>query len=91
MADIELTRRHRLGADGARQAVERVARELQQSVPFEQRWEGNALHVEGRGAVGRIAVEEEAVHVAVRLGLLLRPMRPALRREAVRLLDEHLR
>lgn len=90
MADVEITRSHDLGVEGARAAVSRVARDLRQSVPFQHRWEGDALVFEGSGANGRIDVHADRVDVAVRLGLLLKAMRPAVRREAERLLDEHL-
>lgn len=90
MADIELTRRHALGKDGARQAVERVARDLKQTLSFEQYWQDDTLHFYRSGAEGRIAVQEDAVRVVVELGFLLKSLRGQVRREAERLLDRHL-
>ncbi len=91
MADIELTRPHTLGKDGARQAVERVARDLEQTLHFKQRWQGDTLHVQRTGAEGRIDVRDDAVQVIIELGFLLKSMRGQVRREAERLLDRHLK
>lgn len=91
MADIEVTRSHALGKEDARQAVERVARDLQQTLHFERDWQDDTLHFQRSGAEGRIIVRDEAVEVNIDLGFLLKPMRGQVKREAERLLDRHLK
>lgn len=89
MADIELTRSHSLGLDDGRQAVERVAQQLEDDIGVEYEWNGDTLLFDGQGADGQIAVENDAVEVLINLSVFLRPMQSRLKAEAKRYLDRH--
>jgi putative polyhydroxyalkanoate system protein len=79
-----------MGVDEGRAAVERVAQDLQSSLSVDYRWKGDTLHFEGRGAEGHIHVGADVVRVQVDLPFFLRPMKPRIRSEATRYLDEHI-
>lgn len=87
MADIDILRPHALGIDGARRAAERVAERLRADYGVETEWQGNVLHVSGRGVDGQLDAQPEAVRVRAQLGLLVRPFRRQLVREIERELD----
>ena len=87
MADIDLTRPHRLGLDGARRAAEAVADRLRREYGVATEWEGDSVRVSGRGVRGRLDARPEVVRVTASLGLAARPFRRALRREIERELD----
>lgn len=90
MADINITRSHSLGLDGGREAVERVARQLEEDLGVEYQWAGNTLQFDGEGADGYIQVREERVHVVIDLPLFLQPMQDRVKAEAEAYLDRHL-
>ncbi|HEX8385015.1 MAG TPA: polyhydroxyalkanoic acid system family protein, partial [Rubricoccaceae bacterium] len=87
MADIDITRRHALGPDGARRAADTVAERLHAEFGVRSWWDGPTLRVAGRGVEGHLDAGPETVRVVARLGLLARPLRGALRREIERELD----
>ncbi|MDX1530362.1 MAG: polyhydroxyalkanoic acid system family protein [Rhodothermales bacterium] len=91
MSHIDVSRHHRLGLDGAREAAERVADDLRHEFPFESWWEGNTLRVRGTGFKGRIEAHSETVRVAADLGLVLRPLRGRIRAEVEDYLDRYTR
>ena len=87
MASIDITRRHALGPDGARDAAEAVATRLHAEYGVRSWWDGPTLRVSGRGVEGRLDAHAETVRVVARLGLLARPFAGPLRREIERELD----
>ena len=88
MADIDLTRSHDLGLDGARRAADAVAARLRQEYGVTTAWDGDSIRLEGRGVRGRLDAQPSSVHVTASLGLAARPFRRALRREIERELDQ---
>lgn len=90
MAAIEVTRQHRLGLDGARQAVQAVAERLQGDLNARHTWHGDSLRFECPGAEGRIDVTESGVRVSVGLSWLLKPARGRIERSIIDYLDEYL-
>jgi len=90
MADIELSRSHSLGVTEGREAVERVAKQLEEDIGVTYQWSEDTLHFDGQGAEGHIEVEQEMVQIAIHLSAFLRPMQSRLRKEAERYLDRHL-
>lgn len=91
MAVIDISRPHALGLDGARRAAADVAARLRHEYGVETRWEGDSVHVEGRGITGRLDAQPKTIRVMARLGLAARPFRRALQREIERELDRELR
>ena len=87
VASIDITRRHALGPDGARDAAEAVAARLHAEYGVRSWWDGPTLRVSGRGVEGRLDAHAETVRVVARLGLLARPFAGPLRREIERELD----
>lgn len=87
MPDIELSRPHGLGLDGARRAVDEVADRLRRELGVTTRREGDVVHVEGRGVSGRLEAGPAEVRVEASLGLRARPFKRVLRREIEAELD----
>jgi len=86
MADIEVERRHTLGLDQARAAVEHVAEGIRQKVGGEYHWDGDVLHFNRTGMHGAIVVASNLVQVAIRTGPTLRPFRSQM----VAAIEQHL-
>ncbi len=87
LATIDITRPHTLGPDGARRAADAVAERLRAEYGVRSRWEGDALHVTGRGIDGRLDAGPDTVRVTAKLGLIARAFAGSLRREIERELD----
>lgn len=90
MPAIDFTYPHAMSKDDARAATERVAQDLEKQLDATYHWDGDTMRFDRSGASGHIEVRPEEVHVAIDLGLMLRPMKGRIRREAEQLLDEHL-
>lgn len=90
MADIELTRAHSMGLDDGRDAVERVAQQLESDIGVDYQWSGNTLRFDGQAADGEIAVEADRIEILINLSAFLRPMQSTLKQEAESYLDEYL-
>jgi putative polyhydroxyalkanoate system protein len=90
MADIELTRTHSMGLGDGREAVERVAQQLESDLEVDYQWDGDTLRFDGAGADGAIEVEADAVRVAINLSAFLQPLRGRIEDEAAQYLDRHL-
>ncbi len=90
MATIDVTRRHALGIEGGRQAVESVAQELKSDLNANHVWQGDTLKFDCPGATGHIQVEEDRVRVAVDLSWLLRPAKGKIEQSIQEYLDRYL-
>ena len=85
--DIDLTRHHSLGSEGARRAADAVAARLRDEYRVRSEWSGDRLRVRGAGIKGELTVGERDVRVTASLGLLARPFRNQLHQEIERELD----
>jgi putative polyhydroxyalkanoate system protein len=90
MADIELTRAHSLGLNDGRDAVERVAQQLESDIGVDYEWKENTLLFDGQAADGEIDVEADRIEIQINLSAFLRPMKGQLEQEAERYLDEYI-
>ncbi len=90
MAHIDVIRPHDLGLDGAREAAEEVAAELQGEFSFRTHWEGDTLVARGAGFDAQFLADHEEVRVLVKLGLVLRPMRRRIHHEIEAYLDRYI-
>lgn len=90
MPDIDITRSHSLGLNGARDAVEQVARQLETDLGVEYEWDDETLLFSGSGANGQIEVEEDTVQLLIDLSAFLQPMQSRIESEAEQYLDRHL-
>ena len=88
VATIEVSKQHRLGLAGARQAVQLVAERLQSDLNARHDWQGDKLKFECPGAEGHINVTETGIQVSVDLSWLLKPARGRIERSINEYLDE---
>jgi len=89
MADIDLTRSHSLGLADGRNAVERVAQQLEDDLGVRYEWEDDTLYFDGQGADGHIDVQKETVQIAINLSTFLQPLRGRVKTEAEKYLDRY--
>lgn len=89
MSIVEASRAHALPPDDARVQVEKLVRTYQEEFGGAFHWHHNVLHFEGRGAQGRVTVDDTTVHVHIQLGLLMRPVRPLVQSKVEKHLDDH--
>lgn len=87
MADIELHRAHGLGLPAARAAADRMAEDLARRFGLRAAWEGDTLHFDRPGVAGLLALTAQDLRLSVSLGLLLKAMKPSIRRAVEGQLD----
>ena len=81
MASISISKRHALPRRMARDAAERVARDLNERFTRAWTWEGDEVVFQRTGLSGRMHVGTNEIRLDVRLGLLLSALKPAIERE----------
>lgn len=89
MADIHIEKKHTLGKEAARNAVEDVARQIQKNLQITYAWDGDTLKFERPGANGVIAVTDAAVTVDIQLGMILSPFRGMVEQQVESYLDKY--
>ena len=89
MSDIQIRRSHTLSAKAARQAAEKIARQLDEELDLAYEWDDNVLTFKRSGVSGELVVEKKEVHIRVRLGFLLMAIRPRIEAEIHRFFDEN--
>lgn len=87
---MHIHRTHRLGIDEARRRVGRLAGELGGQFHLESRWEGNELHLQGRGLHGTVSVTEDSVDIRLRLGLALAMLGTSIRSTIESRIDDYI-
>lgn len=87
MPTISISKEHSLGRGDAREAVERVARDLHRRFDLAWTWRGDEVLFEGTGVSGCMRVGATEIRLDVKLGLLLAVLKPALEREIHAQLD----
>lgn len=90
MSEIDIRRKHSLAPAKAREAAEKVARQLKREFELKYRWEGASLHFERPGVDGKLTVNASEVRLRARLGLLLAFLKPQIERKVHEHLDEAL-
>ncbi len=88
-SQIDITRKHTLGADKARSVVEHIAASLQHKFGVTPSWEGDRLHFSRSGVNGFIEAGADSVRVNATLGMLLAPLKPTVEAEIRRKLDQY--
>ena len=74
-----------------RETASALAAELEAAHGVRARWEGDdVVAIRGAGVEGRLTLDDDAVEVTVRLGLLASAFQGPLRAEIERSLDEHV-
>ena len=87
MSDIDIRRKHSLPPAKAREAAEKVARQLKREFELDYRWEGTRLHFARDGVDGVLEVGADEVHLRAKLGLLLGFLKPQIERKVREHLD----
>jgi len=90
MSDIDIRRKHSLTPAQAREAAEKVARQLKREFALQYRWEGTSLHFERAGVDGTLTVDAREVRLRAKLGLLLGFLKPQIEGKVHEHLDEAL-
>jgi putative polyhydroxyalkanoate system protein len=90
MANIDITRTHHMGSNGARQAAEDVASMLNRQLGLKTRWQEDTLVVEGKGIFSRLHPTDSEVRVTVDLSQPMKPLRRLLEGEIQRYLDDYV-
>ncbi|MCL4801883.1 MAG: polyhydroxyalkanoic acid system family protein [Burkholderiales bacterium] len=90
MSEIDIRRRHALSLPKARQAAERVAKQLEREFALEYRWEGHSLHFRRAGVDGRLTVSAQDIHLHASLGMMLSLLKGRIESKVHEHLDEVL-
>jgi len=90
MASISIAKAHRLSHKKAKDAAERIARDLKSRFSLEYAWNGDRVDFERPGISGSMHVTKEQIRLDVALGFLLTPLKPAIEREIHAQLDRLL-
>ncbi|MEL6544401.1 MAG: polyhydroxyalkanoic acid system family protein [Myxococcota bacterium] len=90
MADIEMSRDHSLGADGATERLKGIEPKLKEKYGVTLAWSGPVADVKGKGVSGKITVEEAKVALQLKLGLMLKPLKGKIQEGIERQVDKAL-
>lgn len=91
MADLSLSRAHRLGDDELRRRVEGLAQKLVARYGGQYQWQDTAVHYRrGGGVAAVILCGPESIRIDVTLGPLMGFLRTTIERELTAALDSQL-
>jgi putative polyhydroxyalkanoate system protein len=87
MPSISISRSHALTHRNAKDAAERLAKDLAQRFGLAWNWEGDHIRFERPGVSGRMHVGATTIRLDAKLGMLLGALKPAIEREIHAQLD----
>ena len=87
MAMISIARKHKLSHRKAKDAAEKIAKDLKKRFALDYAWDGDDVAFERPGVSGRMHVGKDTISLDVNLGFLLTPLKPAIEREIHSALD----
>ena len=88
MSDIKIRRSHTMSHDKARVAAEKMAKRLQKEFHLDYEWDGDTLVFERSGVNGELTLTPKHVEMEVKLGFLLRMMKPTIEKHINENLDQ---
>ena len=88
MSDIKIRRSHAMPHDKARHAAEKMAKRLQKEFNLDYEWDGDVLVFERSGVNGELTVAAKYVEMEVKLGFLLKMMKPTIEKHINSNLDD---
>ena len=88
MPSISISRAHTLTHKKARDAADKIARDLHKRFDLAYEWEGDHVVFERPGVSGRMLVGKDRVALDVQLGFLLTPLKSSIEREIHAQLDK---
>lgn len=71
MANITVTKTHKLSHKKAKEAAQKVADQLAEEYDLESYWEDDVLHFERSGVTGSLAVFKKEAQLKIKLGFFL--------------------
>jgi putative polyhydroxyalkanoate system protein len=81
MASITISRKHKLSHKKAKDAAEKIARDLKQRFNLDYAWEGEQVRFERSGVSGHMTLAKDQVNLEVKLGFLLSALKPVIEKE----------
>lgn len=78
MADIRITKRHHLSHRKAKEAAERVAKDLHKRFGLAHEWNGDCVDFTRAGLTGKLHVLNDEVRLDCKLGFVMSMFKPAL-------------
>lgn len=88
MAAISISRKHKLSHRKAKDAADRIARDLKKRFELDYAWNGDDVDFERPGVSGRMHVGKDTIALDVNLSFLLTPLKSAIEREIHAALDK---
>ena len=88
MSDIKIRRSHSMSHDKARMAAEKMAKRLKKEFDLDYEWDGDVLTFERTGVNGEFTVAPKYVEMEVKLGFLLKMMKPTIEKHINENLDQ---
>ena len=88
MSRIDIRHAHSLSAASARQAIEEIAKKLQERFDVDYGWDGDTLKFSRSGIDGHIELADQALHVSAKLGFLAAMFKEPIEAEIKRVLKE---
>ncbi|EKN46432.1 MULTISPECIES: polyhydroxyalkanoic acid system family protein [Pseudomonas] len=90
MAKITVERPHSLGREQAREKAEQLVEKLADRYGLAHEWVGDTVKLEGKGAKGKVEVEDELIRINIDLNFILSTMSGSIKSEVERVLDKAL-
>ena|SRR5947199_10141882 len=90
MATISIAKRHRLSHKKAKEAADKIARDLKSRFSLDYAWNGDRIEFERPGVSGSMYVKKDQIVLDVSLGFLLTPLKPSIEKEIHAQLDRLL-
>ena len=90
MTQISVERKHNLGREAARQKAEVVVDKLVQRYDVQATWQGDTVAVKRSGANGTVKIDDEAIRIELKLGMMLSMMSGTIQSEIEKALDKAL-
>ena len=88
MPSISISRAHALSHKKAKDAAERIAKDLKARFGLDYAWDGDDVTFQRPGVSGRMRVGRKEVALDVQLGFLLTAIKPQIEREIHAQLDQ---
>ena len=88
MTQISVERKHNLGRDAARQKAEVVVDKLVQRYDVQATWQGDTVAVKRSGANGTVKIDDDAIRIELKLGMMLSMMSGTIQSEIEKAMDK---